>query len=34
MKKLKQAIAERSQESQERIKNLTDTLVLETGLQL
>ncbi len=33
MKKLKQAIAERSQESQERIKNLTDTLVLETGLQ-
>ncbi|MFB9998539.1 helix-turn-helix domain-containing protein [Providencia rustigianii] len=34
MKKLKQAIAERSQESQDRIKNLTDTLMLETGLQL
>ncbi|CAG9409353.1 helix-turn-helix domain-containing protein [Providencia alcalifaciens] len=34
MKTLKQAIAERSLESQERIKNLTDELVLETGLQL
>ncbi|HHR6079633.1 TPA: helix-turn-helix domain-containing protein [Providencia alcalifaciens] len=34
MKTLKQAIAERSLESQERIKSLTDELVLETGLQL
>lgn len=34
MKTLHDAIAERSPESQARIKELTDEMILETGLQL
>ncbi|MFB0773152.1 helix-turn-helix domain-containing protein [Proteus cibi] len=34
MKTLQQAIAERSPESQERIKKMADELILETGLQI
>jgi DNA-binding XRE family transcriptional regulator len=34
MKTLRDAIAERSLESQERIKEMADEIILETGLQL
>lgn len=34
MKTLREAIAERSPESQARIKEMADELILETGLQL